>query len=222
MEREGGKEISDKNMCFFCHLMLSHRIVHDIFKVKLIDEKLCVCVYIYKCVGTSKSVRFCNPLIFCLREMLLPHFYFLYSKTTTAQKIRWKKAHTKLEWRWNPFCYRTDCRSFFHSAQYFNRETRVFVSILMVFAWLQVEIQLPQFSFSSSIRPSIPLPHHSLSISFFFSVSTRLWFEWDGESVSKGKQKVTIKINQNTIFLFITQFSLIPSIAHTEIWVCGK
>lgn len=36
--------------------------------------------------------------------------------------------------------------------------------------------------------------------------------------VWSGEQKVTIKINQNTIFLFITQFTLISSVhtAHTH------
>lgn len=35
------------------------------------------------------------------------------------------------------------------------------------------------------------------------------------EEFLKGKQKVTIKINQNTIFLFITQFPLISRIPYT-------
>lgn len=53
--------------------------IRDIFKVKLIDEKKkIVCVF----VRTSKSVRFCYPLVsyHLFKRMLVPHFCFLLKK----------------------------------------------------------------------------------------------------------------------------------------------
>ena len=83
-----------------------------------------------------------------------------------------------------------------------------------VYFGYSVEIQLPQFSFCR-LFATIHVPFVSNEFDERFENDTNT------ESLSlapcvcvevsvlKGKQKVTIKINQNTIFLFITQFSLI-------------
>lgn len=80
-----------KKKFYMCSLPFNALLgIFYIFKVKLIDKKrnMYLCVY----VGTSKSVRFCYPLVSYLlfNEMLVPHFllfFFLSSLLSRTKKL---------------------------------------------------------------------------------------------------------------------------------------